>query len=195
MKTPTLLLLLLMPALLLARARQNSGHAFSLHAWMEDYRALKKHIEIGYANLEWMIQARRIDLSTLDSKTRQAISRATSDAEAKRALESFLAAFGDGHLNLRERVSSSPVDPSLGRNTSGADACQSMGFTPLEYDFSLPLTKARGFQIISASKGAFTLGVLSLDDGRSYGVLRIPFFFLRRWRWVANGNGRRFAAL
>jgi hypothetical protein len=55
--------------------------------WLEDLDALEAHTGVVYANLEWNVQHRGLDLAELDGRTRAAIRAAGSDGDAAAALE------------------------------------------------------------------------------------------------------------
>jgi hypothetical protein len=55
----------------------------------------------SYANLEWAIENRGLDLKQLSEQTESRLRQARNAVEAQRAIESFLNAFGDGHLEVK----------------------------------------------------------------------------------------------
>ena len=159
-----------------------SGHSpqFSQEKWRQDYQALKEYLRTGYANLEWMKQARKLDLAALDAETQQALDAANSDAEARRALEKFLAAFGDGHLRLSDPVKPSPssgeTGPSFDKETAGDKVCQALGFRIRSNRFSIPFEDAPKFTPASGDNDIFRAGVFTTNNSKKCGVIRIPLF-------------------
>ncbi len=153
---------------------------FSHEKWRQDYQALKTFLETGYANLEWMKQARKLDLAALDTATRKSLDAANSDIEARRALEKFLAAFGDGHLRLRDPEKPSPASaetlPSIDSESPGNKVCQALGFRIRSNRFSIPFEDAPKFTPVSGDDDSFRTGVFTPDNGKKYGVIRIPLF-------------------
>lgn len=156
------------------------SQTFSRELWLQDYEALKKQLESGYANLEWIHQARKLDLKILDEQTKDALNKATSDDEAKRALEKFLSAFSDGHLRLRP-----PDKSSNGTNENvrvfktddiGKKVCGDWGFKNRSNGFFLPFDDIAGFTKVSTGKDVFTTALLALDNGKKIGFIRIPLF-------------------
>jgi hypothetical protein len=158
----------------------NHSTQFSREKWRQDYQALKEYLQTGYANLEWVKQARKLDLAALDAETRRGLDAANSDAEARRALEKFLAAFGDGHLGLSDPVKPSPsgseTEPSFDNEATGAKVCQALGFRIRSNRFSIPFEDAPKFTPVSADTDIFRTGVFTTDNGKKYGVIRIPLF-------------------
>jgi hypothetical protein len=62
-----------------------------------------------YANLEWAVEDRKMDLPQLRRETEAKLREASDDAGARRVLDKFLASFGDGHLEIEwSKVSSQP---------------------------------------------------------------------------------------
>ncbi|MGH9833209.1 MAG: S41 family peptidase [Blastocatellia bacterium] len=153
---------------------------FPREKWRQDYQSLKEYLRTGYANLEWMKQARKLDLAALDAETQRALDAANSDAEARRALEKFLAAFGDGHLGLSDPVKPPPAGgetgPSFDQETAGDKVCQALGFRIRSNRFSLPFEDAPKFTAVSGDNDIFRAGVFTSGAGKKYGVIRIPIF-------------------
>src|SRR5688500_6763520 len=78
-----------------------NGQNFRTDVWLEDFVQLKREMSAKYANLEWAIENRGLDLKQLSGQTASHLSQARSEAEAKKAIESCLDAFGDGHLSVQ----------------------------------------------------------------------------------------------
>src|SRR5579862_2429272 len=70
-------------------------------AWLEDFAQLKHEMAAHYANLDWAVAERRIDLKELGALTETRLREAQSEARARRVIERFLQAFGDVHLSVR----------------------------------------------------------------------------------------------
>ena len=66
--------------------------AYDRDAWARDYLQLKGELAQRYANLDWVVAQRGVDLPALDARARAALERARSDAQAVRALRAFIAA-------------------------------------------------------------------------------------------------------
>ena len=75
--------------------------AFDRGAWLADYAGLKDTMARGYANLDWIVEHRRLDLAQLDGRVTQMLEAADSEADAIAAMREFITAFGDNHLNAR----------------------------------------------------------------------------------------------
>ncbi len=81
------------------------GQDFKTDVWLEDFAQLKREMSAQYANLEWAIENRGLDLKQLSEQTESRLLQARSEAEAKKIIESFLDAFGDGHLSKLPKFS------------------------------------------------------------------------------------------
>jgi hypothetical protein len=75
---------------------------FDSKPWVEDYRQLRSHMAVAYANLD-DAAARGVNLPALGQKTLAELKRAGSEQEALGALQRFIAAFQDSHLQLALR--------------------------------------------------------------------------------------------
>ena len=83
--------------------------------WLRDFAQLKAEMSSHYANLEWAVDGRRMDLRALSDQTAQALRTAPSSAAARQAMQSFVAAFGDGHLEIRF-----PTIPSAAKSAAAS---------------------------------------------------------------------------
>lgn len=171
MKKAIILLSLLIFSMTEAGAQANEK-------WMQDYEAMKRYMAEAYANLEW---ARgKIDLVALDRKTREDLQKATTDAEARKVLDSFLATFRDGHLSLREvkneNAAATGEKPSFAPDAAADKVCGALGYRIRLPKFSLPFDKAPNFRLVSTNKDYFPAGILTLETGKTFGVLNIALF-------------------
>jgi hypothetical protein len=146
------------------------------NAWLEDFAQLKHEMAAHYANLEWAVEERRLDLKQLSEQTESRLRQARNDTEAQRVIESFLRAFGDGHLWV-----SWPA-----RNEQTADAetaapqpslCARLGFHEQKVAPGIAFSRLDGFQELSRTDSKyFRIGILSLPGGKTVGLLRIALF-------------------
>lgn len=153
-------------------------------AWIDDFEKLKSHMAVAYANLEWTVERRELDLQTLNAQTLEALQDASSQRGARRAIERFLASFGDPHLRAERMQRPAPprtgasndetlLDPAL----SGDDAVDALGFRNGNLGFRLDLGSLPGFAPLPRADGnPFAAGVLTVAGGRRVGCLRIAEF-------------------
>lgn len=156
-----------------------SANAQQSEKWLQDYAAVKRFMAEAYANLDWAVGTRKMDLMALDKKTLDSLRAATSDGEARSILNKFLAAFGDGHLKLVEVGDAKENErelASISPDAAGDKVCSTLGYKFRFHRFSLPFDKAPGYRQISSSSDQFPLAVFTLANGKKYGVLRIGLF-------------------
>lgn len=162
---------------------------FDRQVWLDDYEQLKTDLATGYANLDWMVSARRMDLPALDRQTRGRLESAQSHVQAVLALRDFLRAFRDPHLKLvwGERPARSVIRSDWHRPTTdtgpqsdgdtSADIqtlatvsdCRAAGYEAEDTTFELPFGALPDWQ--SLADGPFAAGVSG-----ELGVLRIAAF-------------------
>lgn len=87
---------------------------YSKDDWRADYETLKHEMAQGYANLDWMIEKRGMDLKALDEKTSRAIDKSHMRMEAIAAFESFIRAFHDPHLKITDNDGENEIRVSIG---------------------------------------------------------------------------------
>jgi hypothetical protein len=138
-------------------------------AWLADFESLRDTLTRGYPNLEWAVE-RGMDLPALQKLAISRLEAATDDAQARRAMERFVAAFGDGHLQI--------IWPSAGSKASH------------ESDQSAPLCRRFGYEspTDTSAIGARLPGYVALDEqdpwaagivtreGKRVAILRIERF-------------------
>ena len=162
---------------------------FDAAGWQSDYRQLKQILEREYANLAWAASPQSgIDLPRLDQRTQNALATAQTDAEARRALEDFIAAFHGGHLQIMANLApaTTPAAPDVQRRPfDAADpvaTCASLGFDPGSnpVSFSLPFEVLPNFHLESDGlQTVYRSGIYTASDGRKIGIIRIPHFSMR----------------
>src|SRR5690242_14839855 len=140
---------------------------FDPSPWRKDFHQLLGEISSHYANLEWAVNDRRMDLPKLRAETEASLAQAKDETSARRVLEHFVDAFGDGHLEIDwPNANANPTQEGtslchrLGythRRKPGIDFAQLPGFTPVHGD----------------EESLFAGGLLSLSSGKKLGVIRI----------------------
>jgi len=158
-----------------------TGHPirdYNPDAWIEDFTQLKQALSAHYSNLEWAIENRKLDLKQLSDHTVTQLTKATTDAEAKKIIESFLNAFGDGHLFVQwpqKETTGSPssettpvIPPSL---------CERLRFSAQNQASRIdPLLIDNYTEIKNDDSKYFSIGVLRPPTKNNIGILRIPLF-------------------
>jgi hypothetical protein len=157
---------------------------FDPQPWLDDFSALKAGMEDRYANLAWFASpVGGVDLPALERQTRKALAAADSAGEARRIIQDFVAALGDGHFSTQ------PDDPPAGAAHAEPEAvkldpddpvngCAALGYAPRgRIGFSLPFESLPGFQLQTdgVAKG-FRAGILPVRPGVQLGIVRISEF-------------------
>ena len=111
--------------------------------WLQDFAQLKRELSSHYANLEWAVADRHVDLKQLSERTEAALRRIHNDSEARETIEAFLSAFGDGHLNIEWRQ-----EPGGGASAASPPARVE----------PVPLCRRLGYQSQDPPPGSASLG-------------------------------------
>jgi hypothetical protein len=98
------LLVIFLKALTGTASPQNTNGApparFDPKPWLEDFHQILSEMSAHYANLEWAVEDRKMDLPRLRLDTEAKVREATTENDARRSLDKFIASFGDGHLEI-----------------------------------------------------------------------------------------------
>ena len=158
---------------LLVLAAAGDAATYDARAWTADLDRLEADMARGYANLDWIVQERGLDLPALDRDTRARLANAHSRVRAFLALRDFIAAFRDPHFKLQwgerpvaaSRGASSSVRPEARDQPAGQD-CASAGYEEGGHAFEFPFARMPGWRTLG--DGDFPHGVAG-----DLGVLRI----------------------
>src|SRR6266849_11151701 len=146
--------------------------------WLTDFRQLIGEMSSHYANLEWAVKERHMDLARLRSETEARILGARNVEEERRAFRDFAAAFGDGHLKITwpdENQAPAASGPPDG-GSDGGSLCARLGYT-VRGRTGLDFSPLQGFRPLpDADQSGFPGGILRLPAGNAVGVLRISLF-------------------
>ncbi|HLM02983.1 MAG TPA: S41 family peptidase [Pyrinomonadaceae bacterium] len=166
---------------LLVSAACSVVHAqdFKTDVWSEDFAQLKREMSAQYANLDWAIEARGLDLKQLSAQTESRLLAARSESEAKKIIESFLDAFGDGHLSVQwmqnKDNNSSPADNT--QPNSPIPLCRRLRYQSHNQTARIAFNRLNNFREISTEDSKyFSIGVLRVAARRDVGVIRIAVF-------------------
>jgi len=148
-------------------------------AWLSDYARVKRDMAQGYANLDWMVEKRGIDLAALDRETTVALQDAHSRIRAFIALRRFVRAFADPHLHMQPGERGESTGPALASAVSSTDTtpvdtpagsdCEAAGYEEGDHAFGLPVDRLPGWTQVRG--GDFPSGLVG-----DTGVLRIAQF-------------------
>ena len=177
-------LLMIVNATLLAQSNQPAACAhpgFNPRPWLEDFAQLTAEMSVHYANLEYAVQERRMDLPQLRRDTEAKVSQSCDEQDARKALESFFKAFGDGHLVIDWPKPAAPAE--VAKPAESQSLCTRLGYKKFGFkpgiDFA-SLPPSNGVPVFTDFGGAeadwFPGGVLRMNDTVRLGVLRMPIF-------------------
>ncbi|TWI04789.1 peptidase S41-like protein [Luteimonas cucumeris] len=152
--------------------------SYDADAWLADYSRLKQDMAQGYANLDWMVEKRGVDLPALDRRTTDALRNAHSNLRAFIALRSFVRGFNDPHLRMKPgarpasataRTSGSQAVATSEEADPAAADCVAAGHEEGDHAFRFPFARVAGWKPIR--NGDFPTGMIG-----DTGVLRIAQF-------------------
>jgi hypothetical protein len=125
-----------------------------------------------YANFDFAVKDRRMNLADLKDRVEARLRAAKSDDDAKRTFRLFLNAFGDAHLDIEWKSKS--TDPA--KDKAGGPLCMRLGFAT-QGNKGIDFTQVVGFTPVhDGDSEDFPGGVLKLAGGQTLGILRISLF-------------------
>lgn len=149
--------------------------------------SVERFLAERYANFPDRVASRRIDLPALHARSDSAFRHARSDADVRKAIESLIAAFGDGHLRLvpatrsRETRSATRSEPGIAVQTSAESACRSWGYGTARSRSAF--AGVEGYASLPRLGAPFERGIVQRPDGR-IAILRIDTFGLEPHAWA-----------
>jgi hypothetical protein len=160
-----------------AASAHNATHApsasFDSKPWLEDFHQILSEMSSHYANLEWAVEDRKMDLPRLRLDTEAKLREATDDQDARRIIDKFLASFGDGHLEIHWPKSSAPPKTGAGASQSLCDRLGYQSHLHPGVEFSaLPEFS----ELDTPEEKLFAGGLLRLRNDKAIGIIRIGLF-------------------
>jgi peptidase S41-like protein len=151
----------------------DASTAFDPALWLEDLHALIA-MSSHYANLDFAIRERRMDLAKVRRRAEDRLHAARSDDDAKRAFRQFLSAFGDAHLGIDWTPAATETNE---RGTRAGPLCARIGYEERQDRGGVDFAQVPGFASIDdADATDVPGGVLTLPGGEKLGVIRIAVF-------------------
>lgn len=152
----------------LAATTADASPAFDRSGWLADLRQTRDAMSAGYANLEWAVAVRGMDLKAVYAEAEHGIEAAKDDAAARKALDRLTESFADGHLEIRWKSAATEVA------STPAPLCDRLGYFDAG-DAGGIATHAKVYASVGDRASHFPAGILTVADKR-IGVLRIPIF-------------------
>jgi len=164
-------------ALVFALSAAFAAHAYDAAKWRADFAQARQELARSYANLDWVVTDRKIDLQALVERTEQGLATAKSDDEAVSVLKQFLDTFGDGHLRLTRPQRAVAAAPAPAATATDMKTCRDMGYQAMLRDRAAIDFGSTGQYEALANETAAMLpaGVLKAG-GKLLGVIRIGLF-------------------
>lgn len=132
--------------------------------WTGDFAALLAGLARNYANFEYTLTDRRVDLAALAARYRAALATAASDAQRRRVFELFLRDLRDPHVSIdwEPRAADTPA-PVCPTNLEERTTNSGVAFRRLPEFVALETDDARLFQAgMLRGKGAPAAGVIRI---------------------------------
>ena len=148
--------------------------AFDPAPWLADFERIKLGLAEGYANLDWQVDKRGINLARADGQIREMLGKATSDVQAALVIAKLVAAFDDPHVELRfgpppPSATLVPRQSSAGGVAVASDACAEAKYADGRAATRLAYPEAPGW--VQVSEGPFLAGKIG-----DIGIIRVPAF-------------------
>jgi hypothetical protein len=156
-----------------------NSQAIDTNAWLEDFAQLKREMSTHYANLEWAVEDRGLDLKQLSERTVTRLRQARSNSEAQKAIELFLSDFGDGHLDVQwmQNAGNASPSPANTQPTRQPALCERLGYQSQDVSPRLVFSRLNNFRELNTEDSKyFPIGFLSIPNGKNVGVIRIHLF-------------------
>lgn len=162
-------------ALMFAAPSGAQTAAWSPQPWLEDLAAARTAIETKYANLDWLLTEREVDLAALFARAETAIRGAHSDGEAVAVFNRLVQRIADGHVAINWPRPSVPAFAPPVRLTvpTAEEFCRSRGYSPPGN--AAGFTRALAGYRPVGSGDLLPAGTVERGGIRA-GVLRIPVF-------------------
>lgn len=155
--------------------------AWNPSPWLADLKQFRAVIDRDYPNLDWLMGQREVSLDRWFARTADEIRQSSDDADARRAMDSLVERFNDGHLLLRWPAGASTPTEVGSAGTSSVAAspmtiatfCAAKGYDAGQVT---PGTAASlpGYHAIDTG-GPFSAGLLK-TNGKKVGTVRLGVF-------------------
>jgi hypothetical protein len=154
-------------AMLIVPPTLSEPAGFDPKPWLEDLDQAREAVATKYANLEWLVLEREVDVSALFADTRHRVEAAANATDARAAFDRLARRFGDGHVQFRWSADE-PKSQSV-----GAD-CAALGYN--ERMQGLPTAALMpGYSPVEALGNEFPAGLIHRAQ-HTIGVLKIGVF-------------------
>ena len=154
--------------LLLFAGSARAAGSFDPTPWLDDLKQTQVAVSAKYANLEWLVLEREVDLPGLFLDAESRIEAAQSEADARSAFERLARKFADGHVRFRWPA------PQVAKGPSRT-SCASLGYDA-QMQGNLVAAFIPGYTALARqTPDEFPAGIIQLD-GKTIGVIKIRVF-------------------
>src|SRR5262249_16591126 len=145
---------------------------FDVNPWIEDLHEMRNVMSEKYANFEWVVFERHVNLADLFDETEGRLRAAVSDEEAKAIIDRSLRSIGDGHLRVRWATAPAAVPAS---SPGQSDVCSAPRYDAIMRGRALGPYIAGYSPLPDDVAPEFPAGLIS-SGKRKIGVIRIGLF-------------------
>ena len=159
----------LLASVVVVLATRATAGTFEPQPWIDDLSQGKDALATKYANFEWAVFEREVDLQGLFAETQERIEHATNEAEARAAFDRLARRLGDGHVRFDWRGG-----PAAAASPA-RDQCSALGYDA--HMRAVPVAaNAAGYQpLVTSQSGEFPAGMIGVN-GQRVGVVQIGVF-------------------
>ena len=115
-------------ALLIAAPAAAQTPAWNPQPWVEDLAQIRAAMDAKYANLDWLLTERELDLPGLFERAERAVNNAGSDAAAAAIFDRLMTRIGDGHVGLSWPRPAPPPAAGPAAPPTAQSLCRSIGY-------------------------------------------------------------------
>lgn len=146
---------------------------WSPEPWIADLVQAHQAFDTKYANLDWLVRDRGVDLKSLFDQASDRMRSAQSDEEAREIMNGLVERVADGHVAIKwPRLTSRLPEVGAARMPK-YDACTDLGFDERRASPGVAMALP-GYRAVS-EHGLFPSGIIPFGDDR-VGVIRISGF-------------------
>jgi hypothetical protein len=162
-------LLALVAGIVCGAVNLEAAPQFDAGPWLEDLDQARAAVAQKYANFDWLVFDREIDLSQSLATARRRIEAASSEAEARAAFDRLAAHLGDDHVGFRW-----PAPARSSASPSGS-RCSAIGFDPQMAAAPLAAFAAGYRPLANPPAPEFPAGIIAVGHTR-VGILKLGLF-------------------
>jgi hypothetical protein len=143
--------------------------AFDARPWLSDLEQTRHVLLTKYANIEWAVEQREVDLPALFADIRTRLERAQSDEDARAAFDRLGRKIGDEHLDFVWPKATEVIA------TGEPDSCTALGYDARSRGPLLAADVPGYVPLATPQSDEFPAGLLVVD-GTKLGIIKIGVF-------------------